>query len=62
MPLMKSNWPDLIIVPLEENRLPARTVLRALEIAGADYEKQASTEDDSSANRVIALWFVLRCR
>lgn len=38
---------DLIVL-LEENRLPARTVLRALEIVMRDYEnKLKSTEDDS---------------
>lgn len=38
---------DLIVL-LEENRLPARTVLRALEIVMRDYvNKLKSTEDDS---------------
>lgn len=37
---------DLIVL-LEENRLPARTVLRALEIVMRDYETVKSTEDDS---------------
>ncbi|EIA0431055.1 pleiotropic regulatory protein RsmS [Salmonella enterica] len=38
---------DLIVL-LEENRLPARTVLHALEIVMRDYEnKLKSTEDDS---------------
>ncbi len=47
------NAPDEVklaglIVLLEENRLPARTVLRALEIVMRDYEnKLKSTEDDS---------------
>lgn len=45
---------DLIVL-LEENRLPARTVLRALEIVMRDYEnKLKSTEDDSQTESLPA--------
>lgn len=49
---------DLIVL-LEENRLPARTVLRALEIVMRDYENKLKKYGRRLANRVIALWFVL---
>ncbi|AYL60536.1 pleiotropic regulatory protein RsmS [Citrobacter sp. Cy234] len=38
---------DLIVL-LEENQLPARTVLRALEIVMHDYENKLKTAEDSS--------------
>lgn len=38
---------DLIVL-LEENQLPARTVLRALEIVMRDYENKLKTAENTS--------------
>ncbi len=37
---------DLIVL-LEENQIPARTVLRALDIVKRDYEKKSQLEETS---------------
>ena len=37
---------DLIVL-LEENQIPARTVLRALDIVKRDYEKKLTRDDEA---------------
>ncbi len=44
---------DLIVL-LEENQIPARTVLRALDIVKRDYEKKLTRDD--GAERVRNKW------
>ena len=47
MPLTMSNWLSILIVLLEENQIPARTVLRALDIVKRDYEKKLTRDDEA---------------
>ncbi len=47
MPLTMSNWAVDLIVLLEENQIPARTVLRALDIVKRDYEKKLTRDDEA---------------
>ncbi|EJI9009605.1 pleiotropic regulatory protein RsmS [Escherichia albertii] len=39
---------DLIVL-LEENQIPARTVLRALDIVKRDYEKKLTRDDEAQS-------------
>lgn len=39
---------DLIVL-LEENQIPARTVLRALDIVRRDYEKKLTRDDEAQS-------------
>ncbi|EPP1988650.1 pleiotropic regulatory protein RsmS [Escherichia coli] len=41
---------DLIVL-LEENQIPARTVLRALDIVKRDYEKKLTRDDEGGKVR-----------
>ncbi|EHY7905546.1 pleiotropic regulatory protein RsmS [Escherichia coli] len=41
---------DLIVL-LEENQIPARTVLRALDIVKRDYEKKLTRDDEKKLTR-----------
>ncbi len=40
---------DDLIVLLEENQIPARTVLRALDIVKRDYEKKLQSDEASQS-------------
>ncbi len=51
MPLTMSNWYVDLIVLLEENQIPARTVLRALDIVKRDYEKKLTRDDEAEKVR-----------
>ena len=42
---------DLIVL-LEENQIPARTVLRALDIVKRDYEKKLTRDDEAVSPKV----------
>lgn len=41
---------DLIVL-LEENQIPARTVLRALDIVKRDYEKKLTRDDEAESEK-----------
>ena len=42
---------DLIVL-LEENQIPARTVLRALDIVKRDYEKKLTRDDEAEKVKI----------